>query len=99
MTGVIRSQIVYQPHTDEIIHARSQPTENFIYDRNKELRENEMMGDLSFGRCVASIPIIAWERAIRAGYDLNSKDQQIAGKEIHRFLQSEEGRRCLVSKL
>ena len=99
MTGVIRSQIVYQPHTDELIHARTQPTENLIYERNKELRDNDLMSDLSFGRCVASIPIIAWERAIRAGYAVNSKDQDIAGREIHRFLQSEEGKKCLVGRL
>lgn len=99
MDEVIRSELHYQPHTDELIHARTQPTEGLIYERNAELRKDSVLSDLSFGRQVASIPIIAWERAIRAGYDLANPDGDIAGKEIMRFLRSEEGQLCIVGKL
>jgi hypothetical protein len=37
-----------------------------------------------------------WEKAIRDGYQLNCKDKDIAEKEMHRYLQSPEGRTCLV---
>jgi hypothetical protein len=45
---------------------------------------------------VATIPFIMFEKAIRAGFDLNCPDSKIAGKEMHRFLQSSDGKLCLV---
>lgn len=104
MTGVIKSEVIYQDHTDELIHKTSQPTEGLILDRNAELRKNEgAIKDLgagqeggTWGRQVASIPFIVFEKAIRDGYQLNHKDQDFAGKEMHRFLQSDEGKACLV---
>lgn len=99
MTDVIRSDIHYQAHTDEIIHARTQVNEGAIYENNAQLRKDSLLSDLSFGRQVASIPVLAWERAVRAGYDLNNPDSEISGKEIMRFLRSPEGQLCVVNKL
>lgn len=96
MAGVIRSRIVYQPCEDRIYHETSQPTEDLILERNADLRKDNALRDLSFGRQVASIPFIMWEKAIRSGYDLASKDPEIAQKEIFRYLQSDEGKLCLV---
>ena len=93
---VIRSRIHYQAHTDTITHVMDQPSENHILERNAEIRKTNALGDLSFGRQVASIPLIMWERAKRAGYDLESKDSKIAEKEIFRFLQSDLGKQCMV---
>lgn len=94
--GPILSEFHYQPHTNEVFHHQTQPSENLIYEHNQNLRKDNVLGDLSFGRQIASIPFIAWEKAIRDGYALNAKDAQIAEKELFRFLRSEEGRKCLV---
>ena len=79
MDQVIRSDIHYQEHTGELTHKTSQPTEDLILARNAELRKNPgVIKDLgtqsgeSFGRQVASIPFIMFEKAIRDGYDLNN---------------------------
>jgi|LakMenE01Jun11ns_1017448.scaffolds.fasta_scaffold7871531_1 hypothetical protein len=93
---VIRSRIHYQNHTDTVTHVMDQPSENAILERNAELRKDNVLSDLSFGRQIASIPLIMWERAKRAGYDLESKDSKIAEKEIFRFLQSDLGKACMV---
>jgi hypothetical protein len=45
---------------------------------------------------LASIPMIMYEKAIRDGFDLNNKDPDIAGREMHRYLQTPEGKACLV---
>ena len=104
MEDVIKSEIFYQEHTDELVHKTSQPTEDIILDRNAELRKNTgAIKDLgagqeggTWGRQVASIPFIVFEKAIRDGYRLNDKDQITASLEMNRFLQSDEGKKCLV---
>jgi len=103
MDPVIKSEFHYQNHTDVVTHKTTQPTEDMILARNAELRKNPgVIQDLgaqsgeSFGRMVASIPIIMFEKAIRDGYDLNNRDAKIAGAEMNRYLQSTEGRMCLV---
>ena len=106
MDSVIKSDVIYQEHTGELHHKTTQPTENLILERNKKLRNNSgALQDLgtqidgnSWGRQVASIPFILFERAIREGYDLNSKDKDIAQKELFRFLQSDLGKPCLVTE-
>lgn len=101
--GVIKSEIFYQPHTETLTHKTTQPTEDLILARNAELRKNpgaiKDLGSQSggtFGRQVASIPFIMFEKAIRDGYDLNNRDGKIAGLEMTRYLQSTEGKMCLV---
>jgi len=104
MDSVIKSEILYQNHTDTITHKTTQPSEDIILDRNAELRKNPgVIRDLgqgqsggSWGRQVASIPFILYEKAIRDGYRLNARDQKLAALEMHRFLQSAEGKTCLV---
>lgn len=104
MDSVIKSEVHYQEHTNTLTHKTTQPTENLILDRNAELRKNPgVIRDLgqgqsggTWGRQVASIPFILFEKAIRDGYKLNSKDQKLAASEMHRFLQSAEGKTCLV---
>jgi len=97
MDAVIKSRYHYQPHTGVVSHETTQPSEQLILERNAELRKNPgAVKDMSFGRQVASIPIIMYEAAIRAGYDLNSHDHKFAGTEMNRFLQSTEGKMCLI---
>ena len=95
--GVILSEIAFED--DKIFHKRTQPTEGLILERNQALRNTPgALKDLSFGRQVASIPFNMWEAAIRNGYDLNNPDHEISGKEMARYLRSEEGQKCLVQE-
>ena len=104
MPGIFTSKLHYQDHEDKLYHEVTQPTEDLILDYNSELRKNPgVIKDLgqgteggTWGRMVASIPMIIFDEAIRNGFALNHKDQDIAGKEMHRFLQTEKGRMCLV---
>jgi len=104
MSGVILSKLHYQDHEDRLYHETSQPSEDAILERNAQLRNNVgAIRDLgegqeggTWGRQVASIPFIVYEKAIRDGYDLNNPDSKVSGMEMARFLQSTEGKLCLV---
>lgn len=100
--GIIKSEFSFEG--DTLVHKSTQPTEDLILERNNELRKNVgAINDLGYkseggtwGRQVASIPIIMYNKALRDGYQLNHKDKAIAEKELWRFLQSAEGKTCLV---
>lgn len=103
MSDVIKSKIILD-NQGSLFHETTQPTEDMILERNKQLRNNpgsiqdlgsQLQGGV-WGRQIASIPFIVYEKAIRDGYDLNSSDSDRAEKELYRFLQSEEGKKCLV---
>jgi len=104
MNGAIKSDVHYQEHTGVLTHKQTQPTEDIILSRNSELRKNAgVIRDLgagqeggSWGRQVASIPIIMYDKALREGYDLNNKNHTVAAAEMNRFLQSTDGKMCLV---
>jgi len=102
MDAVIRSKYHFTPHTGVMTHETTQPSEDIILERNAELRKNpgaiRDLGDGkdTWGRQVATIPFIMLERAIRDGYDINSKDSKHGQRELMRFLQSSEGKKCLV---
>jgi len=95
--SVIKSEIIADGST--LYHRRTQPTEDLILARNERLRNDPgALRDLSFGRQVASIPFNMWEKAIRDGYDIACPDSDIAGKEMMRYLRSEEGQTCMVQE-
>jgi len=104
MDEVFKSDIHYQEHTGVLTHKLSQPSEQKILDRNSRLRNNPgAINDLghgqeggSWGRMVASVPMIVFEDAKRQGYDLSNPDADISGREMNRFLQSPMGKACLV---
>lgn len=104
MDGIIRSRVTFQEHTEELIHETTQPTEDLILSRNAELRKTDgAIQDLGsqldggvWGRQLASIPFIMYAKAIKDGYQLDAKDKELAGREMHRYLASEEGKKCLV---
>lgn len=106
MDEVFKSELFFEQ--DHIVHKLTQPSEDLILERNNELRKNEgVIQDLgaqsedgTWGRQVASIPFVIWYKAIKDGYDLQNKDSKIANKELWRFLQSDDGKKCLLrSKL
>lgn len=99
--GVVTSEIKFEH--DHIVHKTEQPTENIILERNNELRKNAgAINDLggtgtqTWGRQVASIPFVLWYKAIKDGYQLNAKDSKFANQELFRWLQTPEGKTCLV---
>jgi hypothetical protein len=97
MDEVIKTDFHYQNHTETLTHVATQPTEEIILNRNAELRKNPgAIKDLSFGRQVASIPFIIYNNAIRQGFALNSRDKDIADREMMRFLKTPIGRTCMV---
>jgi hypothetical protein len=104
MDEVIRSDIHYQEHTGVITHKTTQPTEDLILHRNAELRKNPGViqdlgaqgSDGTWGRSVAAIPHIMYEKAKRDGYELESGDAEHRSKELFRYLKSDEGKKCLT---
>jgi len=103
MTGVIRSEMFMDPSTGVLTHKQTQPSEDIILSRNAELRKNPgSIQDLgaqsgeSWGRQIASIPEIMYNRAIRTGFELNHTNQQHAAAEMRRFLATSEGQKCLI---
>jgi hypothetical protein len=93
--GVIKSEFL--THVDEVCHKQTQPSEGIILARNAELRKNPgAIRDLEWGRMVASIPMNMFEKAIRDGYQLNNNDADVAAKEMAKYLQTTEGKMCLV---
>jgi len=105
--GIVKSELFFQEHTAELVHRTTQPTEDLILTRNSELRKNvgaiRDLGSKSeggtWGRQVASIPFIKLQEAVKLGYDIFCKDQKIASKELFRYLNSEEGKPCLIRDL
>lgn len=108
--GLFRSEFHFQEHTEELTHKVTQPSEEIILRRNAEMRKNPgLLHDLgaqdggktksqTWGRWLCSIPHIMFEKALRDGYDLTCPDKEIRSKELHRYLQSEEGKKCLVQE-
>ena len=104
MDEVLRSDMHYQEHTGVLTHKLTQPSEQIILDDNANLRNAPgSLHDLgsrskggTWGRMVATIPLIIYEQAQRDGFDITCKDQEIAGREINRFLQTPAGKACLV---
>ena len=102
--GVFTSKFHYQEHDGQLTHILDQPTKNRILDRNAELRRTPgILRDLgtgaeggTWGRLMATIPLIMFEEAIREGFDLNSPDADHAAKEMARFLLTPKGRACVV---
>ena len=101
MDEVFKSELYFEH--DHIVHKLTQPTEDIILERNKRLRNNTgAIRDLkdedgeTWGRLLCSIPMIVWDKAIRDGFDLNSKNAQTAKKELMRFLATDIGKACLV---
>ena len=102
--NTILQKFHFQEHTEVLTSILTQPTEDIILARNAELRKNPgVINDLgkgseggTWGRQLASIPEIMFYSAIGKGFDLLSKDKDIAAKEMQRFLATPDGQLCLV---
>ena len=107
MDMVIQSKYVYQPHTETLTHAMTQPSEDIILARNAELRKNPgSVQDLgsqkagaggTWGRYLAEIPELMLYKAVHQdGFDIHSKDKEFGQRELMRFLATSEGQKCIV---
>ena len=103
MDSVIQSEFHYQEHTDTLTHKTTQASENTILKRNSELRKNDgAIKDLgaesgeTWGRQVATIPLIMLYKAEKQGYDVFNRNSEHASKELHRWLQTPDGQTCLI---
>jgi hypothetical protein len=100
MDEVFKSELYFEH--DHLVHRLTQPSEDAILERNKRLRQNTgVINELkdegeTWGRMLCSIPMIIWDKAIKDGFDLNSKDSKTANKELFRFLETDIGKACLV---
>jgi hypothetical protein len=93
--GVIKSEFL--THVDEVCHKQTQPYENIILARNAELRKNPgAIRNMEWGQMVASIPMNMFEKAVRDGYQITHVDADISAREMARYLQSEDGKMCIV---
>lgn len=96
----------FEEHGSEICHKLTQPTEDIILSRNARLRQNPgAIRDLgqgqeggTWGRQVASIPVLHWHIALKQGFALEHKDKQIREKELLRFLQTPLGRQSIIQE-
>ena len=75
MDSVFKSEVHYQDSTDVLTHKVTQPSEDIILARNAELRKNPGVindfggkGSQTWGRQVASIPMILFDNAIIVRY-------------------------------
>jgi len=102
--GPIKQEFHFQEHTGTLTAVKTQPTEKIILERNAELRKSPgVVRDLghgseggSWGRQVASIPFIMFQKALKDGYDLTNKDAKHAANEMQRFLATSDGKLCLM---
>jgi hypothetical protein len=101
MDEVFKSELYFEH--DHIVHKLTQPSEDLILERNKQLRNNtgairELKDEdgETWGRMLCSVPMIIWNKAIKDGFDLNSSDGKIARRELMRFLATDIGKACLV---
>ena len=102
--GPIKQEFHFQDHTDTLTAVKTQPTEKIILERNAQLRNNPgSLNDLghgseggSWGRQLASIPFIMFDKALRDGFDLKNTDAKFAALEMQRFLATPDGKKCLV---
>ena len=89
----------HQSSDGKLTRVLSQPSEEIILNRNKELRKNPgAIKDLSFGRMVGSIPLNDWEMLCRKYPALTRGDSKQMQAQLMKILNSEEGKKYLVQE-
>lgn len=84
---------------DDKLHRRlTQPTEGVILERNKQVRQNSALRDMSFGRQVASIPLNDYEMLCRKYPELKHGDAEQKQTRIMKILASSEGKKYMVQE-
>lgn len=82
---------------DGILHRKlTQPSEGIILERNKQVRQNSALKDMSFGRQVASIPLNDYEMLCRQYPELIYGDASQRQNRLMKILSSVEGKKYMV---
>ena len=92
--GVFTSHLHKQRHEGQagrFYHTLDQPSRRLILERNAELRKNKgVLKDLSFGRQLASIPLLDYYALQRKFPKLKSTDGKERSEELMRVLRMPE---------
>ena len=91
-------QTAFKEEEGKLYRILTQPTEDLILERNKQLRNNPgSLKDLEFGRQVASIPFNIWEKWRREYPELTQGDAAQRKQCILSLINGTElGRACKV---
>ena len=95
--GVLKQEIATQAHEPlKVVSNITQPDRGLILDRNKQIRDNKLERDLSFGRHVACIPLEDLNVLRRQYPELNAKDGKTRTAAWARVLKDPSNRKYLV---
>jgi len=95
--GVTQRKIMTHAHEPGIVTSvLEQPNRGIILERNKQIRDNKLEKDLSFGRHVACVPIADLERLRKETPDLNAKDGKIRQAAWAKILKDPANKKYLV---
>ena len=94
----IHKQIVTHAHEPGKVYARMfQPGRDVILNRNAELQKNPgVIKDLSFGRHLACIPTLDYERLKRENPALRSPDAKVRSAKMIELMKRRENKQFLV---
>ena len=89
--GVLQKEFKYSDHEDEFAVTLKQRDRDKILERNKRIRNEQVMRDISFGRMVATIPLYDLEILKRTHPELRNEAHPDFQKTLMRILNSPEG--------
>jgi len=95
--GVFKQEVATQAHEPgRVVVNTTQPDKHLILERNKQIRQNKLERDLSFGRHVACIPVEDLEVLKRKFPELTARDGHTRTRMWARILKSPEYKKYLV---
>lgn len=95
-SGIRTEFITYAHEPGKIYTRRTQPTEDVILKRNQKMRNELPEKDLTFGRHVACIPMIAYMKFKKQYPELSSKDQDLKNRTWAKILKDPANKKYLV---
>ena len=95
--GVLKQEIATQAHEPlKVVSNVTQPSRGIILERNKQIRDNKLQKDLSFGRHVACVPLEDLIVLRRKYPNLNAKDGKVRAAAWARVLKDPVNKKFLV---
>lgn len=79
--GLFKTKSIFQPHENKLYVEKSQLNEDLILAANAEKRKMEQR-PMDWGRQVASIPHIMYDKWCRENPEMRSKDKEIRSKKL-----------------
>lgn len=84
--GLFRTKSVFQPHENKLYVEKTQLNEGLILAANAEKQKMEQR-KMEWGRQVASIPHILYEKWCRENPEMRSKDKQIRSRKLLQLIR------------